>query len=380
MYLRINLVKHVVIFQMMLFPICAFSQPHNAVATNEKIAFTNLFSADMKEGVSCYRIPALLTAKNGDLIAAIDERVPSCDDLRSNADINIVIRRSSDNGKTWSEIEPIVDYTPGESASDPSMILDKVTGEIFMFFNYMNLYGAKGEYYFKMVRSQDHGKTWSSPVDITSQISKKEWKKDFKFITSGKGIQTRSGKLLHTLVNLDRGLYIFGSDDHGKSWHLIDTPITPGDESKIIELSDGSWMINSRVNKSGLRYIHTSTDNGISWTSKPDSSLIDPGCNASLIYYATTTGRENTKRILFSNPKTSDTRENLSVQISYDEGKTWSDSKTIYTGKSAYSSMCILKNGSIGLLFEKDNYKKNVFTIISLNWLTNGKDSFKSQR
>ncbi len=376
MYLKSNLVKLVVIFPMTLFTIYAPSQVHNAMVTNKKVAFTNLFSADMKEGVSCYRIPALITAKNGDLIAAIDERVPSCDDLRSNVDINIVIRRSTDSGKTWSDIEPIVDYPPGESASDPSMILDKVTGELFMFFNYMNLHDAKGEYYFKMVKSQDHGETWSSPIDITSQISKEEWKQDFKFITSGKGIQTRSGKLLHTLVNLDRGLYIFGSDDHGKSWYFIDTPVTPGDESKIIELNDGSWMINSRVNKSGLRYIHTSTDNGMSWTSKPDSSLIDPGCNASLIYYATTAGQEDTKRILFSNPKTTDTRENLSVQISYDEGKTWSVGKTIYTGKSAYSSMCILKNGNIGLLFEKDNYKKNVFTTISLNWLTDGKDRF----
>ena len=368
--------KLALIFQIVLFPIYALSQINSGVGINKKIEFTNLFSADMKEGVSCYRIPAIITAINGDLIVAIDERVSSCDDLRSNVNINIVVRRSKDNGKTWSEIETIVDYPLGESASDPSMILDEVTGELFMFFNYMNLHLAKDEYYLKMVKSQDHGKTWSTPTDITSQISKKEWKKDFKFITSGKGIQTKSGKLLHTIVNLDKGLHVFGSDDHGKSWFLIDTPIIPGDESKIIELNDGTWMINSRVNKSGLRYVHTSIDDGINWTSKPDSSLIDPSCNASLIRFAATVEKENTTRILFSNPKTKDSRENLSVRISYDEGRTWSDGKTIYTGKSAYSSMCILQNGDIGLFFEKDNYKKNVFTTISLNWLTDGKDNF----
>ncbi|MFK7931990.1 MAG: exo-alpha-sialidase, partial [Saprospiraceae bacterium] len=251
----------------------------------ETTSFVNLFSTTENDKVSCYRIPVLLKTQNGNLIAAIDERNTSCADLRANKDINIVIRRSEDNGQSWLPIQIVVDYPFGESASDPSLILDTSTGKIFMFFNYMDVEKSPNQYFLQYISSTDNGKTWSTPVDITNQISKPEWANDFKFITSGRGIQTKSGKLLHTLVNLERGLHVFGSDDQGQSWYLIDTPITPGDESKIVELADGSWMINSRVNKSGLRYVHTSDNEGKTWVSKPDSTLIDPSCNASLIRY-----------------------------------------------------------------------------------------------
>jgi sialidase-1 len=154
------------------------------------------------------------------------------------------------------------------------------------------------------------------------QIAKPEWKNDFKFITSGTGIFTRTGKMLHCLVNINRGLYVFGSNDHGKSWYFIDTPIKPADESKIVELADGSWMINSRVNGLGMRYVH----------------------------------------------------------VSMDEGKTWSEGKIIYPGSSAYSSLVILKNGDIGLFFEKEQHKENPFLSFSLKWLTDGNDKYKSPR
>src|SRR5690606_22693255 len=86
----------------------------------------DLFVAEEHPGVECFRIPALATATNGDLIAAIDERVPGCADLRGSRDINIVVRRSTDHGETWSDIETIVDFPDGQSASDPSMIVDEV--------------------------------------------------------------------------------------------------------------------------------------------------------------------------------------------------------------------------------------------------------------
>ncbi len=359
----------------LLLLILGYSNANSQENSNsDSLQFLNLFSKSSKAKVACYRIPAIITAANGDLIAAIDERVSSCGDLKWNKDINIVIRRSHDNGNTWSEIETVVDYPAGQSASDPSMILDETTNELFLFFNYMDLNTEKDSYYLKVVSSLDNGKTWSTPVDITSQITKADWHTDFKFITSGRGIQTSSGKLLHTLVNLEKGLHVFGSDDHGESWFLIDTPIQPADESKIVELADGSWMINSRVQGAGIRYIHSSKDEGKTWITRPDSSLIDPACNASILRYSSVNDGADKNRLLFSNAHSNDSRENLTVCLSYDEGQSWPVQKTIYAGSAAYSSLSVLPNGEIVLFFEANDYEDNLFVRFSLEWLTDGRD------
>ena len=342
------------------------------------IDYYDLFNSSTKDDIACYRIPSIVTAANGDLIAAIDERVPSCSDLKLNKDINIVVRRSIDNGKSWSAIEKVVDFPFGQSASDPSMIVNNRTNEIILFYNYMDLEKEKDVYYLHIIKSSDNGKTWSEPEDITSQITKPEWQKDFKFITSGRGIQTRSGKLLHCLVNLDNGMHVFGSDDNGSSWFLIDTPIIPGNESKIVEIDDGTWMINSRANGKKLRWVHKSNDEGKNWISWADSTLIDPGCNASIIRYTSIKDGYKKNRLLFSNAKMKEGRTNMTIRISYDEGITWSEGKTIYQGGSAYSSLTILQNGNIGLLFEKDEYTENVFLSFSLEWITDGKDTLSN--
>ena len=330
------------------------------------ISSQDLFNTSMNSAVFCYRIPALIKAPNGDLIAAIDERNLSCGDLRINEDVNIVIRKSSDNGANWSSIRKIIDFPMGQSASDPSLIRDDVTGELFMFYNFMDLKKEKDVYYIHVVKSSDNGETWSKPEDITSQISKPEWKKDFKFVTSGKGTQTASGKLLHTLVNLKYGVFIFGSDDHGKTWFFKETPVTPADESKVIELSDGSWMVNARVNKNGMRVVHISSDEGKSWTSKNESSLVDPSCNGAIIRYKS---KKYGNLLLFSNLDSQKDRANLTVKYSKDEGKTWSKGKVIYSGSAAYSDIEVLENGQIGVFFEKEDYKENVFARFSLKWL-----------
>lgn len=368
--------KTIVVLALMFLFNCG-ETPKKTVVAEEALVFQDLFNTSMNEDVACYRIPAIITAPNGDLIASIDERVPDCGDLRTNRDANIILRRSSDHGKTWSEIETVVDFPEGQSASDPSMIVDLVTNEIFMFYNYMDLDKEIDVYYLHVVKSSDNGKTWSEPEDITSQISKPEWHKDFKFITSGRGIQTRSGKLLHTLVNLNSGLHLFGSDDHGKTWFFLDTPIEPADESKVIELADGTLMINARVNGAGMRYVHRSTDGGKTWSTDPAPQLKDPSCNASIIRYTATEDGYDKNRLLFSNANSEKDRVNLTVRVSYDEGKTWTEGKTVYEGPSAYSDMTILDNGDIGVFFEQDDYTKNSFVSFSLDWLTDGEDVYK---
>lgn len=330
-------------------------------ANPDTLQFSNLFSANTPAGTACYRIPAIITAPNGNLIAVIDQRVPSCADLNRNDNINILIRRSSDMGQSWSAPEPVLDFPTGQSASDPSFILDATTGHIFLFYNYMDLTRHKDVFQLQYIRSADNGLSWSPPTDITEQVCPADWHRDFKFITSGRGIQTRSGKLIHTLVNLRQGLHLFASDDHGNNWYRLPHPIQPADESKITELSDGRWMVNSRVNGLGYRYIHRSADEGRSWSSHIDSSLIDPGCNAAIIRY-------DARHLLFINAADSQHRQNLSLRISTDDGHHWSAPKTIYPGPATYASTTILPNGQLAILFEKDNYQHVSLVIIPKSW------------
>jgi len=334
------------------------------------------------QGTHTFRIPTLITARNGDLIAAVDARRQSGSDLKLSKDIDIVIRRSSDNGKTWTDIETIIDHGPSKTAkptSDSSFILDRTTGEIFCFYNYMDQIKSPKETRFHVQSSTDHGKTWGAPRDITDSITKPEWKMNFKFITSGRGIQTNDGELLHTLVNLETtGLFLFGSKDHGKTWRFNDVVIKPGNESKVIQLSDGSLMVNSRLGGQkgkGFRGVHRSSDGGKTWSFSVDKSQIDPVCNGSILRYTKKADGYSKDRLLLCHPNSFSGRNNLTIKISYDEGKTWSRGKVIEKGPSAYSSLTICKDGSIGVLYE---IKKNVnFARFTLEEITDGKDKLK---
>ena len=317
-----------------------------------------------------FRIPAIATAINGDLIAACDARRKSSSDIVHDREIDIVFRRSEDNGKTWTPME-VMDPVVDGGCSDPSLIVDETTGDIFCFYNYMVNDKSNKEYRFYVQKSSDHGKSWGAPVDMTDKVAGPELKNAFKFITSGRGIQTRDGKLIHNFVRVGKGVTLFSSDDHGKSWSPM-SKVRPGDESKVVQLHDGSLMVNSRIGP-GKRFVHRSADGGKTWESEADPSLPDPRCNACIVQYTAMQDGYKKNRLIFCNAASNSGRKNLAVRISYDGGLTWSEGRVIDTGPSAYSEITILKDGSLGVLYEP-GHKEIRFVRFTLEALTGGKD------
>ncbi len=319
-------------------------------------------------GVKSYRIPALVTAPNGDLVAACDARAWHGGDLDRNQPINITIRRSTDGGKTWTAPENSYTWTwekDGErwAGSDPSFVVDHAAGKIFLFYNVWHVSANDHVYRFYVQESKDDGKTWSKPRDISKDIAFPAWpfgkprnQGGFIFISSGSGIVTKDGWILHTIVHVGDGNALFGSKDHGKTWQAIGKPVKCGDECKVVELTDGDWMINSRW-RGGGRQIHVSKDRGETWTSWYDGNLKDPQCNAQIMRVG--------KALLFSNCN-SGGRNNLFLRASIDDGKTWTEGVSIQPGGAAYSDITMVDKQTVGVLYEGAGYKAIVFTTVPL--------------
>lgn len=308
-------------------------------------------------GIGVYRIPALCTAPNGDLVAACDARKNHGGDLNTCQPINISIRRSADNGKTWTAPVNSYGWTWSDeehwAGSDPSFIVDNEAKKIFLFYNVWESKGNHGVFQFWVQESSDNGKTWTKPRDISKDIAFDSWpfgkrqsQGGFIFISSGSGIQTKDGTLLHTLVHVGDGNALFGSPDHGKTWKSYGQPVKCGDECKVVELNNGSWMINSRW-RGGGRQIHVSKDKGMTWESRYDAALKDPQCNAQLMRAG--------KVLLFSNCN-SGGRNNLYLRASKDDGQTWNEGISICPGGSAYSDITITKDKCVGVLYEGAGY------------------------
>lgn len=317
-----------------------------------------------------YRIPALCTAPNGDLVAVCDARRNHGGDLNTCQPIEIAVRRSSDGGRTWTD--PVVSWSwkwnerEQWAASDPSLVVDSVAKKIFLFANVWECRNKKGVYRFFVQESSDNGVTWSKPREISGDIKFPEWpfgKKQneggFIFISSGSGIQTKDGTLLHTLVHVGDGNALFGSEDHGKTWKPIGKPVKQGDECKVVELTDGSWMINSRW-RGGGRQIHVSKNRGATWESRYDSALSDPQCNAQIMRAG--------DALVFSNCNDKKRRARLYVRASKDDGMTWNDGVAVQPEGAAYSDITLLKDGrTLGVIYEGAGYNTINFTTVPLS-------------
>ena len=198
----------------------------------------------------------------------------------------------------------------------------------------------------------------------------------------GSGIQTRAGRLIFPAYSRQPDQdysHLLSSNDHGKTWQISSSAAAMVNECQVAELKDGSLMLNMRsYRKKGCRAVATTSDGGKTWGPiVDDTQLPEPTCQASFIRYTDVRDGFTRDRLLFVNPANTSQRVNLTVRLSYDEGKTWPISKVIAPGPSAYSCLTVLKDGTIGLIYENGRtspYERLTFARFDLQWLTDGRD------
>lgn len=325
------------------------------------------------DGYHTYRIPALVATPKGKLLAFAEARKKGQGDA---GNIDLVLKRSTDGGKTWSPQEVLWD-DEDNTCGNPCPIVDRDTGVIWLLLTH-NL-GAEHEGVISSGKAQrgrtvwvthstDDGATWAKPIEITADTKKEGW--TWYATGPGAGIQTRAGRLIapcdHKTPNGDGYSHVIYSDDHGKSWKTGGVTGPGGNECRIVELADGKLLLNMRNHKPSkekTRGIAESTDGGLTWSQMThDKTLIEPICQGTLIPVG--------KQFLFINPAGAK-RENLTARLS-DDCRTWSHSKVIFAGPSAYSDAAVLPNGQVACLFErgeKHPYETISLAVFSLDWV-----------
>jgi sialidase-1 len=354
----------------------------------------NVFESG-KEGYNTYRIPAIIKAGNGDLLAFCEGRSSKSDF----GDLDIVLKRSADGGKTWSSLS-VVAENGALLAGNPGPVLDtldvKHPNRIWLVYNIAShaeaaIKAGEGVREVLTKYSDDHGQSWSAARNITSSVhrpnapevnpayaSAEDWR--WYAITPGHCVQLKVGAYAGRLLcpaNHTRGASSPGyshaiySDDHGATWQLGGDTAPGNNEGIAAELSSGEVMINMRNATGTSRSVGYSSNGGQTWFNVArDPELIEPRCQGSLLSFA----KDGRSHLLFANPASDSTRTNGTVRLSYDEGDTWEISRPVYSGGFAYSDLVAEDTGLIGLLFEKDAYAKINYAHFALDWLTRGRD------
>ncbi len=332
-----------------------------------------------------YRIPSIIVTKKRTVLAFCEGREGG-----DSGDIDILMKSSEDNGKTWGESK-VVWGDERNSCGNPCPVIDQETGRILLFVTWNNGEDDEGEIIKKtsssprkpyFLYSDDEGKHWSAPIDLSETTRDTSW--GWYATGPGIGIQIKNGKYKRRLVipanhsyddpegNLRDGPYTYGahviySDDHGKSWNKS-ASIQPGcNESQLTELSDGTLLMNMRsYNDQYSRAISFSTDGGKTWSAiQHDYQLVESKVQASILNYGDFEGRN---MHLFVNPAVPKGRAYLSLKASFDDCKVWNNSKMVFPGPSAYSCLTRLPNGNVGLFFENGNKSPyEQMTFISFN-------------
>lgn len=331
-----------------------------------------------QEGYHTFRIPALLKTLDGTLLAFCEGRKTGRGD---HGDLDLVMKRSEDGGQTWSEL--ILIYEEGGDAKvtigNPCPVQDEQTGTIWLPL-------CRDNDDVLMMHSDDDGRTWSEPEDITAQVKLPNW--GWYATGPGVGIQLKSGRHVGRLVipcdhnekvdgKRTKFSHCFFSDDDGASWQLGDSVAPHTDECQVVEVGN-RLVINMRNywgkdggkpklgNKRAIAY---SDDGGQTWSEVEfDETLIEPICQASLIKGIPESSRSGSPYV-FSNPASKNKRSNMTIRVSDGTTRNWQTAKSIYEGSAAYSSLAMLSKDRIGCLYERDDYGRITIALVDVDWL-----------
>lgn len=357
-----------------------------------------------ESGIPDFRIPGIVCDSEGVLHAVYDHRytggAAGGADLPGNIDVGY--SRSTDGGATWSETRAIMDFdsavsgSSGNGVGDPCILHDPVTDTLWVaaLWSFGNrayngsgaglLPTETGQYL--LAKSDDGGTTWSEPINVTAAVKDDpNWR--LIFDGPGHGLAMRDGTLVFPSQYRDssgtvRVCSVF-SRDHGVTWDFgagvpVSSPQT--NENTVCELDDGDLLFSMRTpsGSNGQRAWIRYTPGGLepmrdgSWGNLFRlSSVPDPVCQGSVIKWQSVHRGDARELILFGNPASSSSRSNFTLRASGDGGDSWPVSRQLYAGSAAYSSICILPDQSIGVLFEKDDYNKITFARVEANWLYN---------
>ena len=334
-----------------------------------------------EEGYACYRIPAIIMAPSGDLLAFAEGRKDDCGD---HGDIDLVMRRSTDRGGSWGALQVV--YEEGDTQKvtigNPCPVVDRDTNTIWMPF-------CRDNTDVFMTKSLDDGATWAAPVEITDSVKRKGW--TWYATGPGVGIQLHQGSHAgRLLIPCDHRepvdgkkmemSHCFYSDDQGTTWQLGESVGLHTDECQAVELADGRVLINMRnywarsgdqPDKGGMRVTAWSGDGGATWSELAfDEELPSPVCQASITRLGADGGGD--ALLLFSNPAHTKRRIQMTVRMSPDGGGTWPVARELFAGPAAYSCLVALGKDEAGCLYErglKNPYQQIVFARFSRDWL-----------
>lgn len=326
-----------------------------------------------EDGYHSFRIPALLVTRRGTLLAFCEGRRNGLGDT---GDIDLVLKRSRDHGRTWSRLQLVADHGP-DTIGNPCPVQDAKTGSIWLPLTgnpghilQKQILAGTGTRTMWMSRSGDDGATWTPPAEITAAVKDPSW--TWCAAGPGNAIQLRGGRLLVPCDYSAAGSrrehsYVYYSDDHGRSWQRGGELPEGTGESQAAELADGSVLINMRSDRGNRRLVARSRDGGLTWGDYgPDEALIEPGCQASLVSQP---GR--CRLLLFSNPANVK-RVQMTVRASLDGGRTWPHARLLHAGPAAYSSLAFLRDGSVGCLYERgesEPYETITFAKFAPGWV-----------